>query len=104
MLGNNGKGDSSDLIEALNFVGKYYYLSLEGICYKPHLERAISTLVVGDVTVEVAAGNDNRDANLEFPAMFPIVITVFAITDADGTSIAAPHVAAGTRWYSSNPM
>ena len=91
VLGDNGKGSFSDILEGLNFVASHsdeidvVNMSLGGQGTAPPVEKAITDLVnKNGVVVVVAAGNSNLDASGFTPARTPAAITVSAITDSDG--------------------
>ncbi len=90
VLGDNGNGDESDVLEGLNYVAAHSReievanLSLRHIGFSFPYLVAISTLVLRGVVVVVAAGNDNIDANYAAPANVPWAITVSAMSDSDG--------------------
>ena len=91
VLGDNGRGTFSDILEGLNFVAAnanqidVVNMSLGGKGTFAPVETAITNLVnKNNVTVVVSAGNDNLDANGFTPARTPAAITVSAITDSNG--------------------
>lgn len=90
VLADNGRGDDSDVLEALNYVAAnareidVANLSLGHIGFSFPYFLAINILTGRGVVVVAAAGNDNIDANSFTPASTPPAITVSAITDSDG--------------------
>jgi subtilisin family serine protease len=91
VLGDNGKGSFSDILEGLNFVISHsneidvVNMSLGGQGTAPPVEKTITDLVnKNGVVVVVSAGNSNLDASGFTPARTPAAITVSAITDSDG--------------------
>ena len=91
VLGDNGKGTFSDILEGLNFVAtnanqiEVVNMSLGGKGTFAPVETAITNLVNNNgVTVVISAGNNNLDANGFTPARTPAAITVSAITDSNG--------------------
>ena len=91
VLGDDGSGTFSDILEALNYVASHaneidvINLSLGGEGTFPPAENAITKLVNNKgVVVVVAAGNYNDDANNFTPARTPAAITVSAISDSNG--------------------
>ena len=91
VLGDDGSGTFSDILEALDYVASHaneidvVNLSLGGQGTFPPVENAITNLVNNKgVVVVVAAGNSNSDANNFTPARTPAAITVSAISDSNG--------------------
>jgi subtilisin family serine protease len=91
VLGDDGSGTFSDIVEALDYVASHadeidvVNLSLGGEGTYPPVEDAITKLVNNKkVVVVVAAGNSNMDANNFTPARTPAAITVSAISDSNG--------------------
>ena len=91
VLGDDGSGTFSDILEALDYVASHaneidvVNLSLGGLGTFPPAENAITSLVNNKgVVVVVAAGNDDDDANNWTPARTPEAITVSAISDTNG--------------------
>ncbi|MEY4615150.1 MAG: hypothetical protein RJB66_110 [Pseudomonadota bacterium] len=83
-----GSGSLSDILEALDWVGRYgpsrsvVNISIGTIASK-HLDDTIGLLVARGVTVVVSAGNSSQDACLQSPARAPAAITVGAIEQGD---------------------
>ena len=91
VLGDDGSGTFSDILEALDYVASHaneidvVNLSLGGEGTYPPAENAITKLVNNKgVVVVVAAGNSDMDANNFTPARTPAAITVSAISDTNG--------------------
>lgn len=91
VLGDNGSGSFSDILEGLNYVAKnanqidVINLSLGGMGSFPPAEDAITKLVKDrGVVVVLAAGNSNMNAIGFTPAKTPAAITVSAMLDTDG--------------------
>jgi peptidoglycan hydrolase-like protein with peptidoglycan-binding domain len=90
VLGDNGRGANSDVLEGLNYVAAHANeievanLSLGHVGFSFPYLVATTVLVARGVVVVVAAGNNNIDANSFTPASSPAVITVSAVTDSDG--------------------
>ncbi len=90
VLPDKGNGADSDVLKGLNYVAanandvEVANLSLGHIGFSFPYLIATTVLVARGVTVVVAAGNNNIDANSFTPASSPTAITVSAITDSDG--------------------
>ncbi|KAG6896202.1 hypothetical protein C0992_009743, partial [Termitomyces sp. T32_za158] len=91
VLGDDGKGDWSDLIAGLDWVQKsarasgrpsVASLSLGGPG-SAVVDAAVAKLATVNIHAIVAAGNDNIDASTESPARVPSAITVAASNIAD---------------------
>lgn len=110
-LNNEGEGNTSALIRALNYVGQnavageVVNMSLGSDTVSASLDNAVSTLASRGILFAIAAGNDTKKASLTSPARVnnPNVYTVSAIDSTgrfasfsnfgnDVVDIAAPGV------------
>ncbi|MEM9605767.1 MAG: S8 family serine peptidase, partial [Pseudomonadota bacterium] len=88
VLGCNGSGSTTGIINALNWIGANATLpavanmSLGGGA-SAALDQAVANLVNTGVTVVVAAGNSNANACGASPAREPLAVTVGATTSSD---------------------
>ncbi|KAF8157677.1 serine protease [Pholiota molesta] len=96
VLGDNGKGATSDIISGMNWVRSRVIgtprpsvvcMSLGGPANKP-MDYAVAALTSVGIHVVVSAGNDNADAVLKSPARARSAITVGATTIGD---VRAPY-------------
>ncbi|MCX6809480.1 MAG: S8 family serine peptidase [Candidatus Berkelbacteria bacterium] len=82
VLGDNGSGSDVSISQGIIFAAdngaKVINMSLGGIGFDQIIEDALSYAVSKGVVIAVAAGNDNYDANVEFPASSQNVVTVAA--------------------------
>lgn len=86
-LNDDGKGSTSQLIQALNYVGQnakageVVNMSLGTDTISPALDNAVLTLADRGILFAIAAGNSSRKANLSSPGRVnhPNVFTVSAI-------------------------
>jgi subtilisin len=86
-LDNDGKGSTSQLIRALNYVGQnanpgeVVNMSLGSDTVSPALDNAVRTLADKGILFSIAAGNESRSASLSSPGRVnhPNVYTVSAI-------------------------
>jgi subtilisin family serine protease len=86
-LNNDGKGSTSQLIRALNYVGEnaapgeVVNMSLGSDTISPSLDNAVRTLADEGILFAIAAGNESEQANLSSPGRVnhPNVFTVSAV-------------------------
>jgi subtilisin len=86
-LNNDGEGNTSQLIRALNYVGQnalpgeVVNMSLGTDTISPSLDNAVLMLAEKGILFSIAAGNDSKKANLSSPGRVnhPNVFTVSAI-------------------------
>ena len=114
VLGNDGTGTTSGVISGLQWVVSNkadksvinMSLGINGIATS--LNAAVRSTISAGITVVVAAGNDNTDANGVSPALEELAITVGAIDKSDTRAIFssygsavdvwAPGVSIGSAW------
>ncbi len=89
VLNSRGSGFTSGIIAGLDWVVargdiEVANLSLGGAGVSAAYQDAIDNAVANGVTIVVAAGNENDDANNYSPAYVPNAITVSALADFDG--------------------
>jgi len=89
VLDSSGSGYASTVLAGIDWVLEQgdidvINMSLGGSGVNEAYETAISNAVAAGVTVVVAAGNSDADANEYSPAFAPSAITVSALADFDG--------------------
>jgi subtilisin len=90
-LNNEGKGSTSQLLRALNYIGQHaasgevVNMSLGTDTISPSLDNAVLTLAEKGILFSIAAGNDSTRASLSSPGRVnhPNVFTVSAIDSLD---------------------
>jgi len=95
VLDSSGSGYTSGILAGIDWVVQHggidvINMSLGGSGVDQSYETAIANANAAGVTVVVAAGNSDADANFYSPAFAPHAITVSALADFDGRS-GSPH-------------